>query len=92
MLSCGSLGMTGGPIMKRRSKDPNMPIGKLTLVRNFLPPPHELVIPNRSIKVTIQLTESSVAFFKREARKRHTKYQKMIRELLDRYAERYRAA
>jgi hypothetical protein len=31
------------------------------------------------------LSETSVDFFKKEARKHHTKYQRMIRALLDRY-------
>ena len=71
--------------------DPDMPIGKLTRVKDFLPPPEELVFPSDTIKVTIVLKRSSVNFFKRKAEQHHTKYQKMIRELLDRYAMQYSA-
>ena len=78
--------------MKKRVRDPNMPIGKLTRVANFLPPPEELIFPDETIKVTIGLRKSSVEFFKREAQKHHTKYQKMIREVLDRYVAQYRVA
>jgi predicted DNA binding CopG/RHH family protein len=37
--------------------------------------------------VTIALSKRSVDFFKREARLHGTQYQRMIRALLDRYAE-----
>ena len=67
----------------------DMPLGKLTKVQDFLPPPRELVILDHTIKVTISLTKSSLEFFKREAQKSRTKYQKMIRELVDRYARQY---
>lgn len=69
-----------------------MPVGKLTLVKDFLPPPDKLVFPDDKIKVTIELKASSVSFFKRQAAKHGTKYQRMIRELLDRYAEQFKAA
>lgn len=70
-------------------RDPNMPIGKLTRLPDFLPAPHELAVPEETVKVTIVLSRSSVHFFKRQAGKYHTQYQKMIRELLDRYVSQY---
>lgn len=72
--------------MKKKMIDPDMPYGKMTRVKDFLPPPEELVFPDQTTKVTISLSKSSIAFFKRAAAKNHTKYQKMIRQLLDRYA------
>ena len=66
-----------------------MPVGKLTRVEDFLPPPEQLVMPEETVKVTISLTRSSLDFFKRKARKQGTKYQKMIRELVDRYTKIY---
>jgi len=78
--------------MKRKKIDPDMPVGKLTRVNDFLPPPSELVKPDDTVKVTIALKRSSVEFFKGEARKHHAKYQRMIREVLDHYASRYTAA
>ena len=72
--------------------DRNMPIGKLTRVKDFLPPPGELVMPDETVKVTISLNRSSIEFFKKQAGKYHTKYQKMIRELLDQYVSRYQTA
>jgi predicted DNA binding CopG/RHH family protein len=44
------------------------------------------VLKEENVKVTIALKKSSVEFFKREADKHHTSYQKMIRELVDRYS------
>jgi hypothetical protein len=75
--------------MKKKKIDSDMPIGKMTRVRDFLPPPEELVLPPETVKVTISLTKSSVEFFKRHAKERHIKYQKMIRKLLDTYAMQY---
>ena len=84
------IGEKGGDIiMKKKINDPNMPIGKMIRIKNFLPPPEKLVFPSETVKVTIVLKRSSVNFFKQKAEKHHTKYQKMIRELLDRYAMQY---
>ena len=77
--------------MKKKVTNQNMPIGKLTKVKDFLPPPHDLIVPQETVKVTIALKKASVEFFKYEAEKHHTKYQRMIRELLDRYATQYSA-
>jgi hypothetical protein len=73
--------------MSKRIKYTNEPLGRLRIVPDFLPPPEELVPRDGGVKVTIALTRRSVDFFKREARKRKTKYQRMIRRLLDAYAE-----
>ncbi len=78
--------------MKKKAIDQNMPVGALTKVKDFLPPPSALIISDETIKVTISLKKKSVEFFKHEADKHNTKYQKMIRELLDRYATQYSAA
>jgi hypothetical protein len=80
---------------KRKSKrDPNweMPTGDLIEVPNFLPPPSELAKAKVLVKVTLALDLDTFKFFKKEARKYNTKYQRMIRQVLDRYTERYRAA
>ena len=62
-------------------------LGRLKIVRDFLPPPEALVFRDEGIKVTIALSKRSVEFFKDEARKHNTQYQRMIRRLLDAYAE-----
>ena len=77
-------------IRKKRVVDPNMPIGKLTEVKNFLPPPDQLIFPEETVKVTLSLTKSSLEFFKRRASRQKTKYQRMIRELVDQYAKKFK--
>ena len=78
--------------MPRKTPDRNMPVGRLTRVADVLPPPSVLAAQEPTIKVTIALKVSSIQFFKREAQRHHTKYQRMIREVLDHYASRYAAA
>ena len=63
------------------------PLGKLEIVADFLPPPEDLILRDEGVKVTIALSKRSVDFFKSEARKHGTQYQRMIRRLLDAYAE-----
>lgn len=75
--------------MKKKNIDPDMPIGKMTRIKDFLPPPEDLIMPERTVKVTILLSESSVESFKKFAEKHHTKYQKVIRKLLDEYVAKH---
>ncbi|MBU0503366.1 MAG: CopG family transcriptional regulator [Candidatus Omnitrophota bacterium] len=75
--------------MKARNNNSDMPIGKLTKIKDFLPPPAELAIPEETEKITISLNKSSIEFFKRQAQQHNTKYQRMIRELIDKYATQY---
>jgi predicted DNA binding CopG/RHH family protein len=70
----------------RRTIDADRPVGKMKRIKDFLPGPEELVYPEKKVKITISLSESSVTYFKNEAAKHRTKYQKMIRSLLDLYA------
>lgn len=65
-------------------------MGNLKVVKDFLPPPEDLVLKDDNVKVTISLSRSSVDFFKSVARKHHTSYQKMIRRLVDAYSVQYR--
>jgi predicted DNA binding CopG/RHH family protein len=71
--------------MKRKVKYTDEPLGDLKVVDDLLPPPEDLVFKEENIKVTMSLSKSSVEFFKREAKKHRTQYQKMIRKLLDFY-------
>ena len=51
----------------------------------------ELVLKDDTVKVTLSLTKESVDFFKKEAKNYHTQYQKMIRNLLDKYAHQHKS-
>ena len=84
------IGERGQIIMiKRTDKDFDQPIGKMKRVPDFLPSPDQLTLPQKTVKVTLALTKTSLEFFKRQAQKHNTKYQKMIREVVDRYAKQY---
>ncbi|MBW1767175.1 MAG: CopG family transcriptional regulator [Deltaproteobacteria bacterium] len=72
--------------MKERIKYTDEPIGKVRVIKDFLPSPEELALKEEMVKVTISLSKTSVDFFKDEAKKYNTQYQKMIRRLLDDYA------
>jgi predicted DNA binding CopG/RHH family protein len=72
--------------MKKKIKYTDEPMGKVKVVSDFLPSPEELVLKDETVKVTISLSKTSVDFFKNEAKKYNTQYQKMIRRLLDEYA------
>jgi predicted DNA binding CopG/RHH family protein len=71
--------------MKRRIRYTDEPLGDIRVIKDFLPPPSELVYKEDTVKVTLGLSRRSVDFFKKEAKKHETQYQKMIRRLLDLY-------
>lgn len=73
--------------MKEKIKYTDGPIGKVKVIDDFLPSPEELALKEETVKVTISLSRTSVEFFKKEAKKHNTQYQKMIRRLLDEYSD-----
>ncbi len=60
-------------------------MGKVKVVKDFLPSPEELALKDETVKITISLSKTSIDFFKKEAKTHQTQYQKMIRRLLDEY-------
>ncbi len=70
------------------TKGPIKQQGKI--VRDFLPSPEELGFNQQTTKITIALSDFSLNFFKSQAKKYNTQYQKMIRDLLDQYASQHR--
>lgn len=75
--------------MKKKTEYTDEPLGDIRVIDDFLPPPEELAFREETTKVTIGLSKSSIEFFKREAGKHGTQYQKMIRRLLDLYVARH---
>ena len=71
--------------MKAKIKYTDEPMGKVKIIADFLPSPEELALKDETVKVTLTLSKTSVDFFKKEAEKYNTQYQKMIRRLLDEY-------
>jgi len=74
---------------KNQKNNKNEPIGKLRFIKDFLPSPKELAKFDQKIKITIELDEQTVLFFKKEANLYNTKYQKMMREVLNYYAKQF---
>ena len=83
------IGGREGRFMKTKIKYTDEPMGDLKIVKDFLPPPDQLVLREDNVKITISLKKSSITFFKEQAKKQKTSYQKMIREVVDRYASHY---
>lgn len=73
--------------MNNTTPDPAYPIGDVTIVRDFLPPPEQLVPKKTTVRVTMEFTKESIEFFKREAKNHNASYQAMIRNLVDVYAK-----
>jgi predicted DNA binding CopG/RHH family protein len=72
--------------MKTKIKYTDEPLGELRVIKDFLPSPAQLILKEENVKITIALKKSSIEFFKSEAKRHHTSYQKMIRQLIDWYA------
>jgi len=79
-----------GRFMKKKIVYTDEPMN-VKVIKDFLPPPSELVLKEEKVKVTISLSKDSVEFFKKEAKKNDTNYQKMIRNLLDLYVQKVQA-
>ncbi len=78
--------------MKKNIKYTDEPIDNFKIIKDFLPSPEELIFKDKTVKVTISLSKSSVDYFKQVARSYNTQYQKMIRRLLDEYVSKQKKA
>jgi predicted DNA binding CopG/RHH family protein len=62
-------------------------LGALRVLPDFLPgaaAPRE-----EEVRITVLLSRTSLEFFKAEARRHNMQHQRLIRKLLDRYAEKH---
>jgi len=75
--------------MKKKIKYSDEKIGRVEIVDDFLPKPEELVFKEDTVKVTLNLSRSSIDFFKQIAREHGSQYQRVIRKLLDSYTSHY---
>ncbi len=75
--------------MRKKTTSPDKPMGKVTRVKNFLPPPHELVRKEETIPVTLYLEKLSFERFKKLAKKHNIPYSRMISSMVKRYVEEY---
>ena len=75
--------------MSTKIKYTDEPLGEIRIIRDILPPPEQLAFREEGVKVTLALSRKSVEFFKSEAAKHNTQYQRMIRRLVDAYVDSY---
>ena len=64
-------------------------IAEAKIIEDFLPPPHELVFKEDLERITLNLSKSSVMFFKKKAKDVGLPYQRMIKRVIDLYSKRY---
>ncbi len=55
------------------------------VISDFLPRPEALILNEKKRRVTLTLSDKSLDFFKKAAKKHGASYQAMIRRLLDYY-------
>src|SRR5438105_6129819 len=89
-------GAKASNFMKKRTAkyadDKGEIIGELHRIREELPSIDELTGKSgRQTKVTLALDNDALSFFKREARRRKTSYQRMIRNLVRAYSQAHTA-
>lgn len=75
--------------MRKKLRYTDEPLAMGERVADFLPPPSALVKREPTTKVTIELTQSSLSFFKKQAKRERIPYQRMLRGLIDAYAKHY---
>lgn len=75
--------------MKKKIKYTDEPIKLGKRVPDFLPSPAELVLKEKTTRVTINLNEASLKVFKKEAGRLGVPYQRLLRTIVDLYAQHY---
>ena len=73
--------------MKKKINYTDEPLQLGKTVKDFLPSPADLAMLDKTVRVTINLNEDSVNFFKEEAEKSGVPYQRLIRKVIDLYAQ-----
>lgn len=59
------------------------------MVKDFLPSPAEIALRAKTTRVTINLNQASLKVFKKEASRLGVPYQKLLRTIVDLYAQHY---
>lgn len=75
---------------KQIRKTSDQPLGELHVIPDFLPPPEVLFPKREAVKLTLVVDKDSVDFFRGQARESGLKYQRMMRDVLREYSNRYR--
>jgi predicted DNA binding CopG/RHH family protein len=70
-------------------KDIAESINSSKIIKDFLPSPEELILKEKTQRITINLSEKSLNFFREAAKKYNVSYQQMIKQVLDKYSDYY---
>ena len=63
---------------------------ELVVIPNFLPSPAELAGKAKKTRITLELNDEDIEFFKKQAKKLGASYQQMIRNLVSRYVREFK--
>ena len=74
--------------MKKNRKNSNgdRPIGKLTIIKDDLPSPKVLAKAFETKRITMDIENETLEFFRKQAETTGAKYQRLMREVLKSYA------
>lgn len=64
-------------------------IASSIIIDDFLPSPEELLNKEETVKVTLAFSRRSLTFLKNQAKRNGVSYQRMLRRLVDQYADHY---
>jgi hypothetical protein len=73
--------------MSNTTNNDDQPIGELSLVDDFLPPPSQLIPREETVEVTLSLNKKTIAFYQKQAIEKGISYHILIRNLIDDYAQ-----
>jgi hypothetical protein len=71
---------------RRKYEEEDGPSDFARVIPDFLPPPEKLFPPEYFQKITLRLDRPSIDFYKASAKRHGLKYQRLMREVLKRYA------
>lgn len=75
--------------MKKKIRYTDEPLHMGERVIGLLPPPGTLVKRKSNVKITLEVTQESLDFFKKRSKRAHVPYQRMMRALIDAYAKQH---
>ncbi len=73
--------------MKKKIIYTDEPLAMGEKVDDFLPPPIELLKREATVKIALEISQSSLAFFQKQAKNEQVSYQQILQNLIDAYAK-----
>jgi len=73
--------------MKNKITYTNEPLAMGETIADFLPPPSQLIKREATVKIALEISQSSLVFFKEQAKNEHISYQQILQNLIDAYVK-----